>query len=521
VPDAPGQCSPTVPTYAALMAELREDHAAWVVGALLLTALVADRHAPDTRRRLRTITSFTALHLLLVGTAAAMRSADAPAWRGVHFAAQAAAAVAGVGSVISLVFAGILPRTGLHPPRILGDLVGAEALVILLLSIASMAGVDLSGVVATSAVLTAVIGLSLQDTLGNLIGGLALQLDKSMNVGDWVKVGDIVGRVTDIGWRGTAIETRNWETVLIPNGQLAKTQVLVLGRRTGQPVQWRRWVWFNVDFRYPPQRVLEVVTDALRSGPIPRVASDPPPNCVLMEYGESYARYAVRYWLTDLAVDDPTDSEVRVRIYNALRRQNMRLALPGAARILIPHNDRREEDQRSDQEARLAAVSRTELFGHLPEEDRRELAAGLRPAPFGGGEVITRQGNEAHWLYLLDAGEVVVRVAAEGGLEREVARLGPGSFFGEMSLMTGERRAATVTALTAVMCYRLDRSVFETVLRRRPELADEVAGVLARRRAQLAGVREDLDQEAQARRLVESEVAIGRRIREFFGLDEN
>ena len=100
----------------------------------------------------------------------------------------------------------------------------------------------------TSAVITAVIALALQDTLGNVIGGLALQTDESIQVDDWIKVGDVNGRVVDIRWRYTAIETRNGETVLIPNGVLLKGQVMVLGRRQGKPRQWRRWVYFQVDY---------------------------------------------------------------------------------------------------------------------------------------------------------------------------------------------------------------------------------------------------------------------------------
>ena len=110
--------------------------------------------------------------------------------------------------------------------------------------------------------LTAVIGLSLQDTLGNILSGLALQTDDTIHVGDWVKVGEVTGRVVDIRWRYTAVETRNWETAIIPNSFLVKNQVLVLGRRTGQPTQLRRWVWFNVDFRFPPTEVIRAVDDA-------------------------------------------------------------------------------------------------------------------------------------------------------------------------------------------------------------------------------------------------------------------
>src|SRR5262249_55575533 len=131
---------------------------------------------------------------------------------------------------------------------------------------------NLSGIIATSAVLTAVIGLAFQDTLGNIVGGLALELDDSVSVGDWIKVGDVVGKVTEVRWRYTAIETRNWETVILPNSLLVKGQVTILGQRQGQPHYWRRWVYFNVDFRFRPSDVIASVHGALRGITIENVA---------------------------------------------------------------------------------------------------------------------------------------------------------------------------------------------------------------------------------------------------------
>jgi len=257
---------------------------------------------------------------------------------------------------------------------------------------------------------------------------------------------------------------------------------------------------------------------AVRHAPIDNVAADPPPNCILMDLHESYARYAVRYWLTDLAVDDPTDSVVRSRIYFALKRAGIPLSIPAHAVFVTEESaERRAEEERNEQARRQGALEQVDLFRPLHEEDRRVLAAGLHYAPFAAGEVLTRQGAEAHWLYLIIEGEVSARVA-EGGLEREVARLKAGDFFGEMALMTGEKRSATVTALTGVECYRLDKSVFEAIIRARPAVAEPVAEILARRRLELFAVKGNLDQEAHRRRLAAAKVDLLARIQDFFGL---
>src|SRR5262249_61255955 len=132
----------------------------------------------------------------------------------------------------------------------------------------------------------------------------------SSAVGDWGRAGVLRGAVAGIRGRYPAIETRNWETVITPNGMLMKGQVVVEGRRDGQPMQLRRWVWFNVDFRFEPNDVIRAVNEALVAAPIERVAATPAAHCILMELHESYGRYAVRYWLAALAAGAPPHSRL-------------------------------------------------------------------------------------------------------------------------------------------------------------------------------------------------------------------
>src|SRR5262249_9754400 len=152
---------------------------------------------------------------------------------------------------------------------------------------------------------------------------------------------------------------------------LMKGQVVVEGRRTAQPTQLRRWVWFNVDFRYQPSDVIQAVTDAILAAPIDNVAREPKPSCVLMDLGESYARYALRYWLTDLVVDDGTDSVIRTRIYFALKRAGVPLSMPAHAVFLTEENVAREELRaKREGERRHAALAHVDLFDALDQDVR-------------------------------------------------------------------------------------------------------------------------------------------------------
>ncbi len=391
--------------------------------------------------------------------------------------AFAALAVVSIG-VTALVRA-LLPRVGFTLPRIMLDLLTAVGVIVVFIAVGRRAGFSVAGLITTSAVLTAVIGFSLQDTLGNVMGGLSVQLDKSIAVGDWVSLGpgQPTGRVSEIRWRYTAIETRNWDTVIVPNGALVKSQITILGRRTGAPEMTRRHVEFFVDFRWSPTEVIEAVESALRKDPVPRMATDPPPHVLMMGVRDSYAQYVVRYWLTDLNVDDGTDSAVRVRMWFAMRRAGISLSIP-ASTVFLTHETPERETRKAERELdqRMRALDKVDLFSGLSENLRRTLADHLELSPFARGESVTHEGDQDDGLFMIVEGEAVVRIGADREA-RDVARLGPGQFFGEMSLMTGEARTATVIATSDLLCYRMTRDEREETRRARHETAkDDLLG---------------------------------------------
>ena len=457
---------------------------------------------------------------LAVGSALAADGyrATAEVVRGIALLGEGLAVISLAGAAL---FQVVLPRLGVVRPRIVQDVAVAAAFAVWAVVRLRVHNVDLTSILATSAVVTAVIGLSLQDTLGNILGGMALQFDESVAVGDWIKADDTVGRVVEIRWRYTAIETRNWETVIVPNSVLVKNKFLVLGRRRGEPVKWRRWVWFHVDYRYQPSRVIETADRAIRGARIPHVAATPEPNCVAMDFADSVGRYALRYWLTDLAADDATDSEVRKHLFFALKRAGIPLSIPAQAVFLTKESAKRKAIKSGeDVDHRVAAIGHVDLFHGLQPEELRQLAARLVPAPFARDDVMIRQGAVAQGLYVIVEGLADVVVEDRHGRSRKVASLGPGSFFGEMGLMTGEPRSATVVARTEVECYRLDKEDFRDILRSRPALAEDISHVLAHRRTELDAALEDLDAEARTERLSHARLDILGKIRHFFGLDD-
>jgi small-conductance mechanosensitive channel/CRP-like cAMP-binding protein len=426
----------------------------------------------------------------------------------------------GVGAVIiriggALTFRVLLPALRVVLPRIVEDLAITALAVGWVIFWLAAVGLDPASLLTTSAVITAVLAFSMQDTLGNVLGGVVLQLDDSVRVGDWVKIDDISGQVVDVRWRHTAVETRNRETVVIPNGWLVKNRFTVIGSRTDPKLRWRRWLWFDLDPAVAPARVCKLLQDAVNNAEIPNVLRDPAPSAVLMAIGSSNARYALRYWMSNPRADDPTDSQVRVHAVAALARSNIRFAMPQEERVIVQEGDARHGlREAADFARRQRALGGIELFASLSQDERDSLARGLLEAPFVEGDTLTRQGAVAHWLYLIISGEADVW-SEENGTRTHVATLGAGNVFGEMGMMTGEPRRATVTAKTDIDCYRLDKEAFESILRARPDIAGEISTVIAQRRSELDSRRGEASAKLAA---APQRDAILARIRDFFGL---
>jgi hypothetical protein len=244
------------------------------------------------------------------------------------------------------------------------------------------------------------------------------------------------------------------------------------------------------------------------------VLKDPPPNAVLMEVGKHVHRVALRYWMNNPRADDPTDSAVRQHALAALARNRIRLAVPQEERMHIQEQEQRTLTVAEDTARRRRALENIELFASLTDDERAALAPRLISAPFVKGDTITRQGAVAHWLYMIASGEADIW-AEDNGNRTHIATLQTGAVFGEMGMMTGEPRRATVTAKTDVECLRLDKSSFESILRARPDIAEEIATVIVKRRTELEAARENAHAKTSA---VPQHTVMLARIRDFFGL---
>lgn len=362
-------------------------------------------------------------------------------------------------------------------PKILRDVVDAA-----LYSFASIVilkselDIDLTGIAATSAVLSVVLGLALQDTLGNLFAGLSIQIERPFQVGDYVTIRDITGKVVQIAWRATRLETGRREVITLPNSILSKEAVKNYSRGP-EPVG------IDLEFRFsvaePPNRVKDVLLDAVRD--VPLVLAAPPPRVRTIAYEDAHVRYRVRYFVADFAQSDQVTDEVYSHLWYRLKRTGIELPNPQLDLHLRNGASGPEVVPEAVQEM-LASV---DLFTLVPADERKRLAADLIPKRFGRGERIINQGDHGETFYIIASGEVTVRV---GKSHMQVARLRVGQYFGEMALLTGDPRTASVVAETDVLLMELSRESFRRLFAASPGLAKHLSALLSERRSQLRAV---------------------------------
>ncbi|MCU0655140.1 MAG: mechanosensitive ion channel family protein [Polyangiaceae bacterium] len=494
---------------------------------LLVVAFVVRRFAPQRRRYLRVAVTFLLCFVLCLVGVVLFPLLDLPTWS-THLRAVARffleAQFIHLTAVVAFFL--VLPRFRIDVPDILRDLIIGTAYLLACFSLLRSFGVEIWSLLATSAVASIVIGVSLQPTLASAFGGVVLQLDGSVREGDWVRLPDKQeGKVREIRWRHTLIETRNGDTLVLPNAQLVQQQLLVLGRREGQRLQHRMWVHFSVDVRVDPERVIEVVSESLLHAAIENVSSNPRPDCICTSLSSSAdsgaAQYAVRYWLLDLSRDDPTSSLVALRIQAALRRAGIPLAMPQRRVALSKEGTKSLLMERKDElRRRMELLSRVDLFDDLQPMELEALAGKLKPAPFCKGEEISRQGAEAHWLYILVSGSAEARVRLPSGADRVINELQAPDVFGEFGLLTGAPRRETIVATSRVECLRLDKAELRVLMVNRPEIAEDLSRRLAERQQRFEEALAAIG-EAQPRHSGGQEGHLFSTIKRFFGLDDD
>lgn len=368
-------------------------------------------------------------------------------------------------------------------PKILRDVIQALVYAAVGLLVLRAAGVEPGSLLTTSALLTAVIGLSLQDTLGNLFAGLAIQAQRPFEVGDWIRFDDKldqVGRVIEINWRATTVLTFAQVEITVPNAVAAKANIHNYSRPNALV---RREVCVHAPYSLSPAQVRGWLLEALQHTPY--VLEIPNPMVVTNDFDERGVQYAVRYFIDRFDRHEMIEGEVRERLWYAIHRQGMNIPVPHRVIEMVKEGTGGVRAQ--SLESRLQLLSRLEFLRDLPPDELRLLASRCRRQTYAREEYIVRQGDESSQMYIVEQGRVRIetRVADE---PQVVSVLQPGEFFGEMSLLTGEKRAADVVAAQETEVIVVDRETLAPIIERNSELAERISQVLAERQRRLREV---------------------------------
>lgn len=310
----------------------------------------------------------------------------------------------------------------------------------------------------------------------DLFSGLLIQSQRPFRPGDWVRFGTQVGQVQGTGWRATRIITPAQEVVTIPSGVLAKdvlTNYSAAGRVAGE-------LFVGLDYKHPPGEIENIIRQLLRD--IPEVLKEPPPGVAPWEYGDSLIRYRIEYWLADYARQETLRAKITRSLWYALRRHSIEIS---------PHTIARQQpsnhtgNDHAEEKFLMEALRKVDLLSGLSDEELRLVIPSIRVSEFGRGEVLIHQGETGDCFFILRRGTVeVIEEGSDGRapiIVNHIDHLSRNNFFGEIALLKGEPRTATIRATTDVEVLEINRSGFINLFRARPETAAGIAAIAAAR----------------------------------------
>ncbi|MBE2216204.1 MAG: mechanosensitive ion channel [Opitutaceae bacterium] len=393
-------------------------------------------------------------------------------------------------------------------PRLLSDtttLVFFGAMLLIVLQF--VYGQEVPGLLAGSGVAAIVLGLAMQDLLSNTIAGLALFIEKPFKTGDWLKIGDDEAKVVEVTWRSVRLITDDDVFLDVPNSKVVQESIV----NFHQPDP-KHSVKVEIGLHYdvPPVRAISLLREAALAAP--HACKDPLPSVWLKSLGDSAVIYEIEVWIEDHAHFKQVTSDVRTNCWYAARRAGMEIPYPQ----LTVHRGRTLDTSAVARAAANAALAGHPVFGFLSQDQIGQIVARSPAVLFAPSERLTLQGEPGGSMFVLTAGRVEVVLEKEGTC-RTMAALGPGACVGEMSVLTGAPRTATVVAQTEVEAIEIGKPAFAELIQGNPEVVNRLSALLAERQLaneQASGAADSATSIEQVRR------GILGRIRSFFQLTD-
>ena len=338
---------------------------------------------------------------------------------------------------------------------------------------------ELKGLLAGSGIVAIILGFAGQNLFGGIIAGMSIQINRPYKVGDWLKVGETYGEVMEINWRSTRLCTNDNIYLDIPNNEIVRTTIVNLHYPTEVHAMRIR---VGVDYNEPPNRVKEALIRAATNAN--GVLAHPPVKIFLVDFSESAVTYEIKFYMGNHARINQINDAVRTNVWYEFKRQGIRIPYP----IRTLQVERRAPAAAHEEHAEAQSILRREpLFECLTDGQIQNLVKQSRLNHFGAGERVIEEGAAGDSMFVLLHGAAQVSVAKNGSMI-QVANLSSGDCFGEMSLLTGEKRSATVRADGDCYVMEIGKPVMAEVVRHAPECLDQLSKLLAKRKMETEGI---------------------------------
>jgi small-conductance mechanosensitive channel len=369
-------------------------------------------------------------------------------------------------------------------PKLFRDL-GSFLLVLIgsAIVLSSVWGADLGGFLTALGVGSLVLGLALQDSLGNIFSGVALLFEQPITMGDWVQIGDSLGQVVEVNWRSVHLKTMNDDLRVIPNAELAKGQFINFSRPT--PLH-REEVPISFSYDDPPNRVRQLLISAVLE--IPGVLSTPPPDVVVVSYGDFAINYKVQVFAPDFLTGAGIQDEINRRIWYLAKRHGLTMPYPMQQEVPYASTAPSPVEQGV---ASLQFLKSTPGFASLSSERLEQLLAECEVRSYATHEVVLHRLMPLDGLYLILSGEAELVLPDAAGRPCSLGVLLRGECFGEKSsLLHGRIAETTVLACDDLEVLVIPYERLQEVLVESPRLAVDLNEVIEIRQRAVAKVLE-------------------------------
>lgn len=344
---------------------------------------------------------------------------------------------------------------------------------------------SVTGLWATSGVISVVLGFALRGMLADIFAGIAINMEKPFRIGDWIEAQgrretlNITGKVEGINWRTTRILTTEKNYVIISNSVISMMTITNYSQPSGKS---RFSVHVTLDFCISAERAKRLLLSAAKLAVQSKgFSAEPEPEVLINRLDEKGVEYEVRYWIFPWKGISPTEARDQV-MYNIIRnlhKAGVDMSYPKRSVSSAEFESRHSQPE--SREDRMLLLSKVSLFSNLNDKELEKLAEASEPEYRDKGDVIVKKGDTGDSIIILLEGMLEVFDTRSENNRIRMAVLRPGDFFGEMSFFTGSPRSADVRASTEVCLYKIRKNIMDELLKERPEIAEHLSRVIAAR----------------------------------------